>query len=461
MTSKSNEKSIPLVNITADTTAISKEEYTPATIEIFDLKERTDGQRLSKFKCKIRYRGAYSLSFEKKSFAVKLLDESGEDLDANIFGIREENSWILDAMAIDRIRMRNRVCFDFWNKINKTTYDTDYNRRNGTEGVFVEVFINGRYHGLYCMTDKIDRKLLGLKKAKKSDNGDITIRGLLYKGDTWTDATNLRDYDKTAPTDKDTWEGYELQYPDEYPSAETWRPLMDYIDLFQTTVTAFTNTYAEYINEDNLSDYAMLFAFFNYGDAPMKNTFLSTANITKGHQFMITPWDMDHSLGGAWDGAYMKTYFDFSKFTTKKPFKTLYNNNIDGFKDDIRRKYEELSRGILSKESFNEHIDTYARMFTESGAWKREYERWNNNPVPLCEDIQDETRYVKDWFAANLYHVKSVLGISTGISDLTQQGRRQDTRAYNTDGTPATDDTHNNRIVIKDGKKTLQTRDRR
>ena len=60
-----------------------------------------------------------------------------------------------------------------------TPYDTKYDNRNGSEGVFVEVFINGEYHGLYCMTDKINRKLLGLKKAKTNDDGQIEIRGLL------------------------------------------------------------------------------------------------------------------------------------------------------------------------------------------------------------------------------------------------------------------------------------------
>ena len=52
-------------------------------------------------------------------------------------------------MAIDRVRMRNRLNFDVWNAMSKTPYATDYDQRNGTQGVFVELFINGQYHGLY------------------------------------------------------------------------------------------------------------------------------------------------------------------------------------------------------------------------------------------------------------------------------------------------------------------------
>lgn len=40
---------------------------------------------------------------------------------------------------------------------------TKYGNRSGTQGVFVDVFVNGGYNGLYCMIDKSDRKQLGLR----------------------------------------------------------------------------------------------------------------------------------------------------------------------------------------------------------------------------------------------------------------------------------------------------------
>jgi len=40
--------------------------------------------------------------------------------------MRQASSWILDAMAIDRIKMRNRVCFDLWNEFSSLPYSTDY-----------------------------------------------------------------------------------------------------------------------------------------------------------------------------------------------------------------------------------------------------------------------------------------------------------------------------------------------
>ena len=173
-----NENSLPLVNLTVDTSAVNRNDYVQGVIEITDYQRRTDpAAETVRYQCKLRYRGASASIYSKKSFAVRLYGETGEDLDANIFGIREENSWILDAMAIDRLRMRNRVCFDVWNDMSHTPYETKYANRNGTEVVFVELFLNGDYHGLYCMSDKIDRKLLGLKKAKATADGGATIMG--------------------------------------------------------------------------------------------------------------------------------------------------------------------------------------------------------------------------------------------------------------------------------------------
>ena len=223
MKNEMNENSLPLVNIIVDIAAVNRTEYVSGEIEIADYQRRTDpSSAVVRYHCKYRIRGESTSGYDKKSFAVKLFDEYGEDMDVNLFGIREENSWILDAMAVDRIRMRNRVCFDVWNDMSRTPYNTNFGNRNGTKGVFVEVFINGDYNGLYCMTDKIDRKLLGLKKAQKDDNGVVTVRGLLYKGVTWNGYTDiwLLSYSESDTT-KDTWNGWELQYPDDYPSIGT------------------------------------------------------------------------------------------------------------------------------------------------------------------------------------------------------------------------------------------------
>ena len=453
--SEYNEYSLPLVNVEVDVSRLSKENYIPGHITIVDAEMRTEGRLMASFDCKLRYRGASSLKYEKKSFAIKLLDSDGEDLDANVFGIRKENDWILDAMAIDRIRMRNRVCFDIWNEISKTPYKTDFDNRNGTLGYFVEVYLNGDYHGLYCMTDKIDRKLLGLKKAKEQSDGSVYVRGVLYKGEAWTDATGMSGYDTSESFDEESWNGWELQYPDDYPCYDAWKPLMNLIDLCNTRNAFFKLHYRQHFYYDNLVDYALFIMGLNIIDNNVKNTHFSCPDINVNETFLITPWDLDCSLGGLYEGSHFDEYVKITNLTGNYLFYQMYMYNVDNFRESMKERWQELSLGIMSPNSFNSRLDAYAKRFKESGAWQREYDKWNNNPVPL--DLDEELEYVKKWYVNNIAALNKVLGvIADDIPYVFQDTDSYNMRMYNIDGKRIMSNPTGRRIYIENGRKIIR-----
>ena len=453
--SEYNEYSLPLVNVEVDVSQLSKENYIPGHITIVDAEMRTEGRLMASFDCKLRYRGASSLKYEKKSFAIKLLDSDGEDLDANVFGIRKENDWILDAMAIDRIRMRNRVCFDIWNEISKTPYKTDFDNRNGTLGYFVEVYLNGDYHGLYCMTDKIDRKLLGLKKAKEQSDGSVYVRGVLYKGEAWTDATRMTGYDISESFDGETWNGWELQYPDDYPCYDAWKPLMNLIDFCNTRNAFFKLHYRQHFYYDNLVDYALFIMGLNIIDNNVKNTHFSCPDINVNETFLITPWDLDCSLGGLYEGSHYEEYTKITELTSNYLYYQLYVYNVDNFRGSMKERWQELLSGIMSPDNFNARLDAYAKRFKESGAWQREYDKWNNNPVPL--DLDTELEYVKNWYVKNIAAMNKTLGvIADDIPYVFQDTDSYNIRMYNIDGKRIMSNPTGRKIYIENGRKIIR-----
>ena len=453
--SEYNEYSLPLVNVEVDVSGLKKESYIPGHITIVDAEMRTEGRLMASFDCKLRYRGASSLKYEKKSFAIKLLDSDGEDLDANVLGIRKENDWILDAMAIDRIRMRNRVCFDIWNEISKTPYKTDFDNRNGTLGQFVEVYLNGEYHGLYCMTDKIDRKLLGLKKAKEQSDGSVYVRGVLYKGEAWTDATGMSGYDTSESFDEESWNGWELQYPDDYPCYDAWKPLMNLIDFCNTRNAFFKLHYRQHFYYDNLVDYALFIMGLNIIDNNVKNTHFSCPDINVNETFLITPWDLDCSLGGLYEGSHFDEYVKITNLTGNYLFYQMYMYNVDNFRESMKERWQELSLGIMSPNSFNSRLDAYAKRFKESGAWQREYDKWNNNPVPL--DLDTELEYVKNWYVKNIAAMNKTLGvIADDIPYVFQDSDSYNMRMYNIDGKRIMSNPFGRRIYIENGRKIIR-----
>ena len=90
---------------------------------------------------KFKTRGATASHYiMKPSLNMKLrTPDYEEEADSALLGMRSCSSWILDAMAIDCICMRNRVAFDIWNDFSRLPYDTDFDGKNGTEGRFSEM----------------------------------------------------------------------------------------------------------------------------------------------------------------------------------------------------------------------------------------------------------------------------------------------------------------------------------
>ena len=398
------DASMPLVNLTFDENELSQDNYINGEIEIVDKKKRTDPENeYVTSSAQFRIRGGSIANLDKKSFAVKLIDDGGEDKDVAVFGIREENSWILDAMGYDMMRMRNRVCFDLWNEMSGTPYVTDYDNRNGTKGEFVEVFINGSYNGLYCMTDKIDRKLLDLKKYKKKGS---EYHGLIYQGkEKKSSGSHLDQYDDTEPTNSKTWNDWELEYPDDYPSAKAWQPLKDLIDnLCSKDVSddVFQQNYNDYFYTSNLVDYMVMTMALNVVDNLYKNTFLSVPEIVDGHRYLLTPWDMDGSLGRLQKGVLNDVFSVVTRYNEIPPYDRLYKDNMDGFVDEVKKKWLELQTTTFSIKHVHDVLDAYGTMFVSSGAWQREYNKWGGSvDVPLAENLSDELNYVKGWYERN------------------------------------------------------------
>ena len=397
--------SLPLVNIDVDVAQLTVDG--PYVDAVFTIAERCqDGDSLVSrpINALLKVRGGTSTRYEKKSFALKFVDNDGEKLDVNLLNMRQDNTWILDAMAIDRARMRNRALFDIWNEFSHTPYDTKFDGRNGTVGRMVEVFLNGNYHGLYCLTDKVNRELLGLKKAKLDDEtGKLTVRGVLYKGESWSTATISMTSYKNARTDTDHWNGWQLSYPDDYPCLQAWQPLMTFIDFINSDDDVFAANYLDWYHTGNLVDYWILLQQFNILDMPYKNAFVSTVDVTSGsHRYLITPWDMDASMGQGVYGERRDLLTDIHRLTNSNmPYFSLINYDIDSFYAQIARRWKELDATVLSPDHVMDVMHGYARRLDGSGAWARERDRWQDNPVPLADTAADELEYISQWYDRN------------------------------------------------------------
>lgn len=428
---------IPTVRLDGD----FGDEYSEGHMSVTD----TNGVT-TEYKMKSKWRGSSSKAFDKKSFAVKLLDDNGKSLDASILGMREDNNWILDAMAVDKARMRNRVSFDLWNDMAapsfvKTKYEPE--SFNGTHGLFVEMYLNGNYHGIYCMTEKIDRKQLKLKKYKDG------VKGILYKADSWdgTAFWNYSDYNNTQPT----WMGWESQYPDVEDDGET-----DYQPLYEAVRFVADAGKEEFDEEVDArfdlpvwNDYFLLLKIILATDNHGKNTFTYIYDKTKDHMLGMAPWDMDATWGRNYDSGKITPDAVQGEHNLLVRLK-----NKEGYMQAMADRYFSLRKNILSPEALKARFALYFDYFDRTGAAQRETARWSGtNGITL--DFEQEKAYIADWIDSRIKLLDTEFGRHT--TSIRQPQTDNDCKAdvtYNLNGQRMRGNLTKG-IYIKNGKKTV------
>lgn len=443
-------ESLPVLRVSFPASRLNSDNYIQGEMTLED----TDGSTIT-LPAKMKTRGATALKYTMKpSFNMKLEGEDGVELDTDLLGLRTASSWILDAMAIDRICMRNRVCFDIWNEYSRLPYATDFNGRNGTVGKFVIVYMNDTYKGIYCLTDKINRKLLDLKKPKV-DGDKVTIRGVLYKNGT-TDIGDqgtvgfYNDYMVYVARWHDAWE---LKEPDDYPSEAAWQPLVDYYNNYDN------NYVLSNFDVDNLLDYSLLIMALSIGDNwGNKNKYFSMKNSIgdeEDQKFVVTPWDLDASLGGNYDGSnYDGNYTDWTMKqianSASRPFSVCFTANI---KERMKARWEELRGTAFSVESVAARMYDYCNLFEESGAWQEYVDYWNNQSSKprYVENLRAEIDQIVEWYAKRHDSMDEYFGVAA-IDDIYMD--KIPGRIYNLQGLPVNEDKMiKGAVYIRDGKK--------
>lgn len=385
---------------------INKEELTTGEFTLIDPLKRTCNTTRFTQHAGIRIRGGSSTQYAKKSYAVEFwLPDTDTEVDISVLGMRSDDDLILDAMYIDHARMRNRVCTDLWNTFDRLPYSQKgQDDLNGTQGTFVEVLLNGTYNGLYCLTDKIDRKKLQLKKTQTAPYSPYySLHGILYKSTSWTAATTLSGY-AIAPEDDFIWQGWEQKYPDEQPECVSWQPLKSFIDY----CSPYSNFHQHpdmmqelsvHVYTENLIDYILLSQLMYMEDNLLKNIYLSCRDIVCDRRFLLTPWDMDMSFGRDYAGRkHSGVPFSQSLINQCTLFRNLITYGHPDFRHALRSRWDELKHNQLSVENVSRQLITYRDLFEQSGTWKREWERW-----PECMgDLDEEVEYMIETYRNNV-----------------------------------------------------------
>mgnify|MGYP000109709757 FL=1 len=439
---------LPIVELNCN--SVNSKAYTTGSLRVTDPASLGyDSLMIAAFK----YRGASSSNYPKRSYAIKLRDENGNSVDRKLLGYRSDNNWILDAMYIDLACMRNRVATDLWNAFECKPYYADREKkvRTGTRGKFVEVILNGQWWGLYCMTEKMDRKQLKLKKfvpAAQSTTGENEVHGVLYKSNQWTyevfmghesndDNDNkqviyphkkVSDYKNILG--QETWCEYEFKYPDYEDEAVEWRPLHDAANMVATSFILNIDSVKSRFDYPMLRDYYLFIDLLLATDNHGKNLFWYAYDTQgpEGDKLSLAPWDLDGTFGQDWDGVITNTKdvtLDFDTYIKNYEHGQFAIFDLiksrSEWQQDLKDRYAELRiKGVISGDGIANRFANYASLFEASLADQREQSMWSKAYHSRHKDIQGGATYAESWIRRRVNWLDQKYGFDAAVTAINE-----------------------------------------
>lgn len=357
---------------------------------------------------KVKWRGgATNLNGRhKRNYHIKFLnEEDSTKQNHRFFGLRNDNSWILDAGQVDFLRIRNRVNSDLWlDMARKPWYaDSIANVRNGSRGQMVEVLLNGAYVGIYNMCEPIDRKQLKLERYETDERNRHTIHGVLWKADSWTTTVNMSNPKRDVGVT--TWDGFVIKYPD-YSEiyAYHWRSLYNAVWFANGADTNFAkrDSMGYYFDLPVLQDYYIFLVSLQALDNECINIYYSVQDFRKNTRVTMTPWDLDISLGQNYapsvnlpDMVSPERYP--AGWISHVPMADMFE--VKWYYNQLLARYRELRETYLNTDSLVNRFRTAIDELKNSGAAAREEARWSGDSdlAGKTLDLSAEMDYVEDW----------------------------------------------------------------
>lgn len=387
---------LPLLQINAPN-GIVNEPKRMSTIQYADSSET-----LTSF-AGIELRGSSSQFFPKKTYDLNFYKDSlgTENRDVRFGTMRKDDDWILDGLYNEPLRLRSHLSLSLWREIHQPTYlDKEPKAVSGVTTQFCEVFVNGRYKGIYLLSEQVDRKLL--KLVKEDSTG---VRGELFQGSSYDGAVTF----DSLPPKKNfmrRWGGHDIEYP--YPNNHPWDNLYPFTDVVVNGgETAFAKAVKEQLQLDNIVDY---FLFINAVRAPDnlgKNIYL--ARYDAGAPYFYVPWDLDGTFGTIFSGQRMNKTSDF---LTNGLLRRLIAENPENFIERFKERWLELRETSLKTEDLITWQKHQYYLLLKSGAYEREKLAWDTFDYDLSE-----IAYMENWTQKRLQFLDSYISNLSSKTD--------------------------------------------
>lgn len=355
----------------------------------------------------IEYRGNYSFSLPQKPFSIELIDLLGNSIDSSLLGMPAENDWLLLVNYNDKSFARNALPFELFDSMGNY----------GVRSKHVDVVVDGEYQGIYLLSEKIkrDSNRVDISKLDSLDTfGQDVTGGYIIKVDYWDNTNSWEsNFSPIGYPGLDVHFVYYYPKPDEI-LMEQQTYIQNFMQEFETALYSpnFDDPltgYRKYISVPTFIDYFIVNELARNIDGFKKSRFLykdkDHADGTYRKLKAGPVWDFDWALKDMWSGSEDGSQFVYNDCDQDVNAPGWYIRLLQDtlFANELRCRYEDLRRSILSESYMHAKIDSIAAVVNESQDWH--YLTWGHLGAATgtwevqapSQTYAEEVQRLKDW----------------------------------------------------------------
>ncbi len=352
------ERSIPRLDIdTGGAEIVSKEDYINCKVSL-------SGSEIEDAAAFVRGRGNTTWKhYPKKPYRIKFEEKT------SLFGEKKNKSWVLLALYNDFSALKDKLAFSMADAMGTDVFVPSYN--------YVELYLNGKYNGLYLVTDQVDEN-----SGRCDVKEDFTVLD--------TEVTFLVELDAYAP--EEGVEGvdwfrvggkpYAIKYPevDERYTEAQFDYIKEYIEKVEAACREGSyEKLSELVDMDSFIDYYIVQEVMGQPEINWKSVYMHKSK--DGKMKMGPVWDFDWSAMGPSTGKERNSYSEKTEgFRSEGNWFDLMYKNSPEFKEALSARFSSVKPKLLSV------IDS-ARAEKEKMTpyYKRNHLRWHWYRIPSSE----------------------------------------------------------------------------
>ena len=399
----------------------------------------------------IKWRGESSLSFNQKKYTIETWDEQGNDITASLLGMPEEADWVLLAPYNDVSMVRDVFAYHLWNEMGHW----------GPRTRMCEVVVNGEYMGVYALCESIkrDKNRVDVNKLKPEDTAgrDLT-GGYIVRIDAF-DNDDVTFQSKVKGTQTQQWGWgwggggttqatvtWTIFYPKKADLQDAQRKyIQSFVDTVELAIQAsnFSDPvegYARYVDVGSFVDYFIHTELSLNADGFKRSAYFykdkDKKDGTRGKFFAGPVWDFNLAYGNCnfCNANNVKAWVYEGCETNPTPVMWKRLLQDEAFRNAVKCRWLELRQTILSEESIDAFLDSYAALLDQAkdrqlkkykevlkssgGGWG-----WGGSPTAYYAAYQvssyaEEIATVKKWFRQRLNFLDNNLPGECGSSEV-------------------------------------------